>query len=159
MNTSPNGRAFVAHEEGTVLHWYKDQADIETGGTGHVRRPGDPDTFTEAIADGWLVNDLRVAESCVNSIVMGHIGQNQFDACVSLAFNIGTGAFVLSSVVKFLNSGDYLAAADAFLLWNKITDPHTKELVVSPALAARRGRERELFLRDVATIPDPSAAA
>lgn len=150
MNTSPAGRAMIEGFEGVVLHWYRDVAGIETGGCGHVRRPGDPDTFGQGEVDAWLANDLRVAESAVNSHSPPGIGQNQFDACVSLTFNIGGGAFVGSSVCKLMVTGDYLAAADAFLLWDKAVVGG--KLKVVPDLAKRRAAERAVFLRDASTL-------
>lgn len=155
--TSTQGRLFIEKEEGTVLHLYQDQVGKWTIGTGHLVRPGED--FTNGIspeqADALLAEDLRLSESCVNSIVMGDIGQNMFDACVSLTFNIGVGAFVLSSVAKLINAGDYLAAADAFRLWNKATVDG--KLVVLPVLVGRRERERAVFLRDVSTLPTDAA--
>jgi lysozyme len=47
--------------------------------------------------------------------------QNQFDALVSLVFNIGGGAFRKSTLLKKLNAGDIQGAADQFLVWNKGT--------------------------------------
>lgn len=126
-------------------HWYRDEAGIETGGAGHVRRPGDPDVFDGAQIDAWLVDDCRVAESCVNSHVTADIGQDAFDALVSLTFNIGTGGFIGSTVLRKLNAGDKLGAALAFLLWNKTTDPHTGALVVSDNLKRRRLSEATQF--------------
>lgn len=144
MQTSAEGRAAIASEEGCVLHWYLDEAKIKTGGVGHVRRPGDPDTFDQAIADAWLVGDLRVAESCVNSCVHVAIEQHQFDALSSLAYNIGAGALASSTLVRLLNAGDTAGAADQFLVW--CHDVQNGVKVVSPGLLARRKRERAMFL-------------
>jgi lysozyme len=159
MNVSPPGRAAIEREEGTVLHWYRDGVrspqypnGIETGGTGHVRRPGDPNTFDAAMADEWLVNDLRVAESAVNSHSPPSIGQRSFDACCSLAFNVGGGAFATSSVARLMAAGDWHGAANAFLLFDKLSVGG--KLVPSQALAARRMRERTMFLLDVPTTDD-----
>lgn len=143
--TSPAGRSALAQREGRVPRWYKDEAGIETGGVGHVRRPGDHDVFDDAQIDAWLVNDCRVAESCVNARVVVPIGQDAFDALVSLTFNIGTGGFIGSTVLHKLNAGDMLGAALAFLMWDKTTDPHTGQLVVSANLAARRLSESTQF--------------
>ena len=68
------------------------------------------------------------------------ITQNMFDACVSLAYNIGVSAFAKSSVVRYLNAGNKQKAGDAFLLWNKAGGR------VLDGLARRRKREREVFL-------------
>lgn len=68
------------------------------------------------------------------------VTQNMFDACVSLAYNIGTGAFARSSVVRQLTQGNKKGAADAFLLWNKAGGK------VVRGLQRRREKERQLFL-------------
>ena len=68
------------------------------------------------------------------------IAQNMFDACVSLAYNIGVSAFAKSSVVRYLNAGNKQKAGDAFLMWNKAGG------MVLDGLARRRKREREVFL-------------
>lgn len=152
MVTSPAGRAALAQREGRVPHWYRDEAGIETGGVGHVRRPGDPDVFDDAQIDAWLVNNCRVAESCVNARVIVPIGQDAFDALVSLTFNIGTGGFVGSTVLHRINAGDMLGAALAFLMWDKVTI--AGQLVVSANLARRRLSEATQFYGS-----DPTLAA
>lgn len=148
LSVDAAGRAFIAREEGTVLHGYLDQAGKLTIGTGHLVRTGEPYTLGGAItaqqADALLVSDLRVAESAVRAHSPDTITQAQFDACVSLAFNIGGGAFARSSVASLMSAGDWHAAADAFLLWDKIGVGG--KLEPSQALAARRMREREMFL-------------
>lgn len=155
MNTSPNGRAALEREEGVVLRWYKDFADRWTCCCGHLRVDGDlarwpqDHVFLPSESDGILENDLRVTESCVNSFTV-NIGQNMFDALVSLGFNIGTGAERVSHVAQMMRDGGYLAAADAFLMWNKAVINGV--LQVSTVLKARRARERALFLLDVSTI-------
>lgn len=159
MNTSANGRAFLEREEGEVLRWYRDFAGIPTIGVGHRILPTDPwkegDAISQDECDALLENDLRVTESCVNSFTT-NIGQNMFDALVSLGFNIGTGAERVSSVSQRMRDGGYLSAADHFLDWDKTTI--NGELVFSAKLLARRQRERALFLLDVSTLePEPAA--
>jgi lysozyme len=153
VQTSANGRAFIEKEEGVVLHLYQDEAKLWTIGCGHRVRPGEDFTagITQAQCDDILEADLRTAEAAVDSFT-NNIGQNMYDALVSLGFNIGAAAERVSTVAKMMEGGDYLAAADAFLLWNKIEDPETKKLVVSENLTERRAKERALFLLDVSTV-------
>lgn len=151
MNTDAVGRAMITRFEGCVLEPYEDVAGIRTVGVGHVIRPGDPTgPITQAEADALLANDLRVVDACLASNLTGPVGQNQWNAMASLAFNIGCGAFIASSVRKFVNGGDFLAAADAFLLWDKATVDG--KLVAVPSLLARRRAERACFLKDVSTL-------
>jgi lysozyme len=72
-----------------------------------------------------------------------HWNFNQFDAMVSLAFNIGSRAFRSSTVLRQHRAGNYLAAA-AFLLWDK--DHQDGQLVVVPGLLRRRQIERAYYL-------------
>ena len=135
-------------DEGTVLHVYPDQAGIQTVCTGHMMRPQDwaivEDGVTPAECEAFLRGDLKSAEKVVNDEVKVALTQNQFDALVSFQFN--TGGLTRSSVLRYLNLGNYELAADAFLLWNKRKIPHTETLVVDEGLCKRRARERALFL-------------
>ena len=154
MNTDAAGRAALELEEGKVLRWYKDFAGYWTCCTGHRRVDGDlarwpqDHVFTDAEDDAILANDLRVTEACVNSFTT-NIGQNMYNALVSLGFNIGTGAERVSHVAQCMRDGGYLAAADAILMWNKAVIDGVMQ--VSTVLKARRARERAMFLRDVST--------
>jgi lysozyme len=70
------------------------------------------------------------------------VNQNQFDAMVSLAYNIGVGAFSNSTLLKRVNAKDFIGAGNEFLKWDKSGG---KPLL---GLTRRRQREKELFLRD-----------
>ncbi|WP_312069487.1 lysozyme, partial [Acinetobacter sp.] len=77
----------------------------------------------------------------VNNLVKVPLSQNQFDALVSLTYNIGSTAFKNSTLLKKLNAKDYAGAADQFLRWNKGGGKVLKGLV------RRREAERALFLK------------
>ena len=105
-----------------------------------------PDVFegqeiTQEEADTLLRLDLARFEAAVNRI-MHTISQCQFDACVSLCYNIGEGAFAKSSVVRLHNDGRYGDAAQSFMLWNKAAGK------VSRGLQARRAKESAMYLQD-----------
>lgn len=69
--------------------------------------------------------------------MLGH----EFDACVALAYNIGTGAFVGSTLAGMLNRGDSaVLAAEHFVDWI-----HAGGTEV-PNLRRRRAREMRVFL-------------
>ena len=82
-----------------------------------------------------MINELLKRE-----IACGFITQNMYDAIISLAYNIGVNGFKRSSVLRLLKQGDKLAAADAFLLWNKAGGKVLKGLV------NRQKKELEIFL-------------
>ena len=145
---SPKGLAFLVAEEGFIPHAYNDPANHATFGVGHLLHLG-PVTAADraqwgskaqpkprALVERVLREDLATRfEPAVRDAVRKPLKQHQFDALVSLAFNIGTGGFRRSTVVKRLNAGDFRGAADAVLMWDKPS-----------ILIPRRRRERELFL-------------
>jgi lysozyme len=141
MITSPSGRQSIALREGVVLHSYRDTRGILTIGVGHTSAAGPPTVFdgmtiTAQQCDAILAADLAKFEAAVNGALRVAVSQNAFDACVSLAFNIGAPGFIGSSVVKQINAGNMQAAADDFLMWDK-----------PPELIGRRKGERAQFLR------------
>jgi lysozyme len=151
VKTSDNGLAFVAREEGTVLHVYLDSAGVPTIGVGHVVKAGEsyPSGITHDQALALLRQDIHTAESAVNEHIKVTITQNQFDACVSFAFNAGGGAFAGSSLLTLINSGqsgDAEKVTLAFSVWSKRHDPKTGGLVTDQGLLNRRHREATLFL-------------
>ena len=98
------------------------------------------DTCTEAQAKAYMAHDLKKFETAVNNAVTVPLSQNQFDALVSLAYNIGTNAFSGSTLVKKLNSNDFRGAADQFDVWVNAGGKRMQGLV------NRRGKEKALFL-------------
>lgn len=86
-----------------------------------------------------MTNDLKKFENTVNDVVKVPINQNQFDALLSLAYNIGSTAFKNSTLVKKLNAGDILGAADQFNVWVNAGGKRMQGLV------NRRKAEKELF--------------
>lgn len=76
--------------------------------------------------------------------------QEQFDAMASLTYNIGVANFTRSTVLRAHKTGDYNAATAAFGMWNKITDPVTKKLIVSRGLTTRRAKEASAYHGPVA---------
>ena len=63
--------------------------------------------------------DLRYFEAAVNSAVKAPINQNQFDALVSFAFNVGVEAFKGTTLLRLLNRKHYISAAEQFLRWTR----------------------------------------
>ena len=131
MKMSPEGVAVLADREGRRLKAYLDTEGVWTIGVGHTAGAGAPIpragmTITRAECDAIFARDLLKYEAAVNAVLERPISQRQFDACVSLCFNIGTGqvaarkgGFAGSTVAKRINAGDLEGAAEAFLMWNK----------------------------------------
>lgn len=157
---SPSGVSLIKQREGerrnpaTGNHVaYQDEAGLWTIGWGHLIKAGEPyypqgsvSEIDDAEAESLVQQDTADAQQAVRDYVTAQITQSQFDALTSLAFNIGRDNFAGSSVVRLLNAGDVQGAANAFKLWNKITDRNTGSLVVSAGLVNRRAQEAQLFL-------------
>lgn len=112
---------------------------IWTIGWGHTAGVKEGDTCTAEEADQFLLSDLEKAEGGVYSLVRTPLNQNQYDALVSLVFNIGRGNFAASTILKRLNLGDYAGAAQEFKKWNKQAGK------VLGGLTKRRAEEEALF--------------
>lgn len=91
-------------------------------------------------ADADLDNRCARLASQLRPIIKWAVTDNQFGACLSLAYNIGYGAFSNSTLLKKLNAGDIAGAADQFLAWNKSAGQFLQGLL------NRRKDERNLFL-------------
>jgi lysozyme len=113
---------------------------IWTIGWGHTNGVKEGDTCTAAQGDAFLHSDVFTAVSTVNQHVTRQLTQNQFDALVSLCFNIGVGNFAGSGLLKFVNAkNDHAAAAD-FDNWDKQAG------TVLPGLLRRREAESQHYL-------------
>lgn len=91
-------------------------------------------------AEQFLMEDTSKFSKGVADLLKVEVSSNEFSALVSLAYNIGLGAFKKSTVLRRLNAGDKGGAADAFLMWNKSNGKTLRGLV------RRREAERKLFL-------------
>lgn len=126
-----------------------------TVGYGHTATAREGAEITEADAEALLLYDLIQASHAVNEHVFAPLNQNQFDALVSFAFNIGARAFKSSPTVRRLNEGRVLEAALAMELWRK-ADLEGERIVID-ALVRRRAAEKALFLRPVdGWVPAPT---
>jgi lysozyme len=133
------GLALIKDFEGRELTAYKDPVGIWTigyGSTGPHVKPGM--TITESEAEALLRKDISRFEAAVNRLSKKS-NQDQFDAMVSLAFNVGEGAFGGSTLLKLHNAGDYAGAANQFGRWNKAGGR------VLAGLTRRRAAEAKLY--------------
>lgn len=91
MKISEVGLNLIKRFEGCRLASYKDSGGVWTIGYGHTKGVTAGQTITQAQADAFLVEDCGKAESAVNKYMSKYnFNQNQFDALVSFAFNIGS---------------------------------------------------------------------
>ena len=142
--TSPAGISLIQRFEGCRLTPYRDIAGVWTVGYGHTATAASLAatgiTLSQGEATELLRRDLRTTEAAVNAATEDvELSQSQFDALVSLTFNIGVTAFRESTLLKRLLSGDVAGAAAEFGRWVIAG----KKVV--PGLVARRKAEAELF--------------
>lgn len=156
MKISEAGLSLIKKEEKFMPRLYHCEAGRPTIGYGHVVQANEPRlldagrALTEAEASALLRADVdKQYGAHVASRVHRNVTQQQFDAMVSLCYNIGTAGFDKSSVLALANAGASSPAVirAAFGLWNKVTDPKTKVKRVSAGLTARRAREAALYLQ------------
>lgn len=136
---SSRGLALLKEHENFRANVYRDSAGHPTIGFGHKLLPGEtfPNGVTLQQAEQLLSADTSIAQKKIRSAVKVPLSQSQFDALTSLVFNIGTGAFENSTLLKLLNQGYYAAASEQFLAW--------KFAGGKPILLSRREKEKALF--------------
>jgi lysozyme len=120
-------------------------------GYGHVRTAREGLKITEKDAEDLLAHDLKPVEDAVYGMVYAPLNQAQFDALVSLGFNIGPARLRDSDVIRNLNAGDFVSASKAFGVWRKARI-HGRVMVVD-ALVRRRAAEKAMFLEHPAGRP------
>jgi len=133
--------------EGLRLQAYQDSVGVWTigygttaaAGVGIVPKAGMK--ITEAQAEEYLRLGLEKFARQIEPGIKVSVTDNQFGAMVSLAYNIGPGAFLKSTLLRKLNAGDELGAAQQFAVWNKAGGK------VLNGLVRRREAERRLFLQ------------
>lgn len=141
--TSPSGAALIKSHEGLSLKAYPDPGSggepwtIGYGHTGGVKRG---DVILQHQADAFLRDDLRRFERAVSRLAP-KTTQNQFDALVSFAFNLGEGNLEKSTLLKKHNAGDYAGAAKEFVKWNRASGK------VLNGLTRRRTEEAALYAK------------
>ena len=149
MQTSELGINLIKEFEGCKLTAYPDVVGVWTIGFGTTRIDGKPVvkgmTCTQQNAEAYLRDDLRAFEQVITSVLPGLIPQYQFDACVCLTYNIGSGGFLGSTICRKLKSGNAgLVTEQNFVAWNKVRDSQGA-LVESRGLTRRRKAEYHLF--------------
>lgn len=145
MKVSPKGIKFIRQEEGCRLRAYQNPGDKPTIGVGATfYEDGSAvkmgDVISQDRADALLSFHLRMFEKGVEDAVTVLINQNQFDALVSFAFNIGLGAFRKSTLLKKVNvNPNDPEIRNEFYKWISKGKPFEAVLV------RRRKHEADLF--------------
>ena len=130
MRISERGINALHQREGLELEAYQDDAMVWTIGYGHtapwIKRG---DVIAKAKANSLFESDIEWAEREVFNTIKVHLNQNQFDALVSLTFNIGASAFRRSTLARELNKEHYSAVPAQIMRWNKITVGKAKKVL------------------------------
>jgi lysozyme len=143
MKTSQAGIDLIKSFEGYGSQSYDDGGGVWTIGYGHTNNVLPLQKTTPQEAERFLRDDLAEAERAMNKLVKVSISQAQFDALVSLMFNIGADAFASSTLLKRLNTKDYYGAREQFKRWNKDNGK------VLNGLSRRRSAEAEMFMLSI----------
>lgn len=145
---SKDGLELIKYFEGLSLKPYLDAVNIPTIGFGNTYYP---DGKKVTLQDKEITEEkaFEILEyiankdfgSNINKVAKVQLNQNQFDALVSFAYNIGNGNFNSSTLLRWLNQGNYKEASMQLLRWDK-----SKGIVLN-GLTKRRKAEKELFDR------------
>ena len=139
MKTSPKGIALIKEFEGLRLKAYLCPGGVWTIGYGHTAGVKPGMVISEAQAEEYLKANLISFERYLNGLGLA-LNQNQFDALISLIYNIGIGNFQKSTLLRKarINANDN-SIMDEFLRW-----VYSKGRVL-PGLQRRRLREMKLY--------------
>lgn len=156
MSVNKAALDLIKEFEGFRAEAYRDPVGIWTIGYGTTDAAGvgiSPKAgrvITEAEAEWYLQKTVDKFAAQITPAITAPINENEFGAFVSLAYNIGPGAFRKSSALRHFNAGDKAKAADSILLFNKAGGKVLRGLV------RRREAERALFLTPVEPAKEPA---
>jgi lysozyme len=139
MKTSPKGIALIKEFEGLRLKAYKCPGGVWTIGYGHTAGVKPGMVISEVQAEEYLKADLIAFERYLNGLGLA-LNQNQFDALVSFIYNVGTGNFSSSTLLRKVRANPQdNSIMDEFLRW-----VYSKGRVL-PGLQRRRLAEMKLY--------------
>lgn len=142
MKTSQNGIELIKKFEGCRLETYICPAGVFTIGYGHTGADVKSGMkITQEEAETLLKNDLKAFEKGVQRIIKKELTQNQFDALVSFAYNLGLENLKKSTLAKLINQDKIKEAANQFERWVYANGVKLNGLI------RRRKAEKELFTR------------
>lgn len=142
MSLSVTGLSLIKQHEGLSYGVYLDPVGIPTVCWGHMDTRLKVGTrYAKSDCERFLKEDVKAAQKAVSDLVKVPLTQNQYDALVSLVFNIGRANFARSTLLRKLNDGDYNGAANEFPRWVYAKGKKLNGLIT------RRTHEMELFLK------------
>lgn len=156
MNISKKGMLFISKMEGLCLAPYLDAKGVPTIGYGNTRYPNkdkvtmDDEALTPEKATAlfnYFINKFSIG---VNNLIPNYITltQNQFDALVSFAYNVGISALSTSTLLREIiktKTPDSPSIKHQFMRWNKIRQGD--KYIVVDGLTTRRESEASLYFK------------
>ena len=122
--------ALVAHEGYREEAYIPVPGDVPTIGYGTTAGVKLGDKTDPIKALHRALEDMQKFEGAIKQCVKVPLTQNEYDAYLSLSYNIGSGAFCSSTLVKFLNQGQYEEACKQILRWDKFKGKPLKGLTI-----------------------------
>lgn len=143
MNISKEGKIFLVGLEGVCLNLYLDSVNVRTIGVGVTRTEIPnigtlPWSYSITMKECFELLDKSLGRyvDAVNKALKVPVLQRQFDALVSICYNIGTGGLAKSTFIKRINNGESAERIEqAIMMWNK-----PKEII------GRRAKEAKLYM-------------
>jgi len=148
MKASENAIEIIKRFEGCMYHPYRDAVGLWTVGYGHLIGDGKSlpagfnRTFEQAEIDALLLEDIARFERELNMCLVVPITQNQFDACISWAFNLGIPEFK-KYIAPMINGDD-----DPEEVAQEMVKYHFAGKNSLNGLVERRQEEAQLYLKD-----------
>ena len=147
MKTSEKGLAMIKEFEGFKSKPYKCPAGVPTIGYGSTfylngsKVKLTDRAISEKEASELLIKSLAKYENTINVAVKVPLDQNEFDALVSFVYNLGSGNFISSTLLKLINANaSPVEVSQQFIKWNKCNGEPLD------GLTRRREAERDLYL-------------
>ncbi len=135
--------SYIAVKDGKT----KSGVQLYSIGLGHQIQPNELDLMTAKLTDSQVLEifkkDIEGIRNSMNKVIKVPINKNQQLALISLRYNIGGPAFENSTLLRYVNSGNYNAASLRFADWR------LSEGKINQGLVNRRERERQLFSKPV----------
>ena len=119
MQISRRGINLIKRWEGCKLRAYRDVKGVLTIGWGTTdpKYAFDGNEITQAQADHLFMQDVLKFQREIAPLIKVEVAQAHWDALISLAYNIGSGAFGRSTLLRLLNQGNYAGAQGQFSRW------------------------------------------
>jgi lysozyme len=147
-NIDSAGLSLIKQFEGFKSKPYLCPAGAPTIGYGTTRYPNgqkvslSDNSVSEAEAEAFLKHDVRQFELAVDAMATDVLTQNQFNALVSFAYNLGAANLKSSTLLKKVNANSWdTSISNEFSKW---VNANGKKL---PGLVTRRKAEADMYFK------------